>query len=252
MDRQATRRMGGAEVGDVVTILAFRQDHAVDIQVIEDVQIIAMRLAADRVDPHPPFRLAVAALGEQAQKFARQRLLRRRDAVLQVEDDGVRLAGQRLHHLLVAVRGDEQPAARRRGAGVHAGFLWSRADRFIVQTVSPRWLIARCSQVTIPAVGRELLSRVAVTSLSKRSVSPMKTGFGKRTSSKPRLAINVPRVVSATDTPTTRLKVKQLLTRICPNSLAFAASASRCIGCALWVRVEMRRLSASVTVRVIA
>jgi hypothetical protein len=37
------------------------------------------------------------------------------------------------------------------------------------------------------------------------------------------LATSVPSVVSATETPTTRLNVKQLLTRIRPNSLAVAA-----------------------------
>ncbi len=34
------------------------------------------------------------------------------------------------------------------------------AVRFMVQTIWPRWLIARCSQVTRPAVGRDLLSRL--------------------------------------------------------------------------------------------
>src|SRR6478609_6768693 len=44
-------------------------------------------------------------------------------------------------------------------------------------------------------------------------------------------------------------KVSVPLTRIWPNSLALAASASMCKGWVLWVRVEKRRLSVSVIVR---
>ena len=57
-------------------------------------------------------------------------------------------------------------------------------------------------------------------------------------------------MVSWTLTPTIRLKVKQLLTSGLPNSVAAAASWSRCSGCGLWVSVEIRTLSVSVTVRV--
>ena len=101
------------------------------------------------------------------------------DAVLQVEDDRVGAALQRLHHLLVAVRRDEQPAARRGAQKAHAGFFRSSAERVHLHTSSPRWLKLRCSQVTIPAFGRDLLSRTSRHSLSLRSVSPTKTGEGK-------------------------------------------------------------------------
>ncbi len=67
MHRQASRRICGAEVGDVVAALAFGQDDAVDRQIVEDVDIVAMRIAADRVDPDPALGLAVAALGEKAE-----------------------------------------------------------------------------------------------------------------------------------------------------------------------------------------
>ena len=143
------------------------------------VQVVAMLVGADRVDPDPALRLAVAAFGEQAEQLPRDRLLRRRDAVLQVEDHRVGAAFQRLHHLLVAVRRDEQPAARRWPAVAHAGFFRSSAERVHLHTSSPRWLKLRCSQVTMPALGRDLLSRTSRHSLSLRSVSPTNTGAGK-------------------------------------------------------------------------
>jgi hypothetical protein len=55
------------------------------------------------------------------------------------------------------------------------------AVRSQVQTISSRWLSRRCSNVTIPASGRELESLRAITSVSARSVSPMNTGLGIRT-----------------------------------------------------------------------
>src|SRR3546814_5548614 len=70
----------------------------------------------------------------------------------------------------------------------------------------------------------------------------MKVGLGVTTLSKPRLATSVPTVVSAIDRPTARLNVNVEFTRICPNSLAFAASASRCSGCMLCVMAENIRL----------
>ena len=65
------------------------------------------------------------ALGQALQDFAGRRLLRRGDAVLEVEDDRVGLAVERLGDLLFAVGRDEQPAAR---LG-HDGFLSSSAER---------------------------------------------------------------------------------------------------------------------------
>ena len=59
--------------------------------------------------------------------------------------------------------------------------LHQSAVRSITQTSSSRWLNMRCSKVTMPASGRELLSLRPTTSVSARSVSPMKTGLGIRT-----------------------------------------------------------------------
>ena len=57
----------------------------------------------------------------------------------------------------------------------------------------------------MPRSGLERLSRMSLTSVSTRKVSPTNTGFGKRTPSQPRFAIVVPIVVSATETPTITL-----------------------------------------------
>src|SRR6185503_2668335 len=173
----------------------------------------------ERIDPDPPLRTA-RALEHRLQQIARDGLHRRDDAVLEVEDDRVGLAVERLGDLALAVGGDEQPRAR-----LHqSGFFSISAVRVISHTSSPRWLKARCAQVTIPALGRDLLSRSSRHSLSQRSVSPAKTGLGSRTLSKPRLATRTPSVVSWTLMPTSRLKVKQLLTSGLPNSVFAAAS----------------------------
>jgi len=58
------------------------------------------------------------------------------DAILEVEDDRVGVAVERLLNLLVAVGGDEQPAARWHQR--HAGFFLSNAERVHSQTFSPR------------------------------------------------------------------------------------------------------------------
>lgn len=63
----------------------------------------------------------------------------------------------------------------------HPCLRWISAVRSIVQTVSSRWFSIRCSKVTIPASGRDAESLSAITSVSARSVSPMKTGLGIRT-----------------------------------------------------------------------
>ena len=86
------------------------------------------------------------------------------NAVLEIEDDRVGLAFDRLGDLLLAVRRHEQPAARL----AHAGFFSSSAERVHSQTSSPRWLKLRCAQVTMPAFGRDLLSRRSMHSLSLR------------------------------------------------------------------------------------
>ena len=50
----------------------------------------------------------------------------------------------------------------------HAGVLAAAPSACIGRPVSPRWLKLRCSQVTMPALGRDLLSRSATHSLSMR------------------------------------------------------------------------------------
>src|SRR4029079_17300796 len=160
------------------------------------------------------------AFEQRLQHVAGDRLQGRGDAVLEIEDDCVGVAVERLADLALAVGRDEQPGAR-----LHQPpFFWISAVRVISHTSSPRWLNARCAQVTTPAFGRDLLSRRSTHSLSQRRVSPAKTGLGSRTLSKPRLATSTPSVVSWTLTPTSRLNVKQLLTSGFLNSVWAAAS----------------------------
>ena len=71
----------------------------------------------------------------------------------------------------------------------------------------------------MPASGRDLLSRRLTTLVCTRSVSPWKTGLGKRTSVMPRLATVVPSVVSFTVMPIIRPSVNRLLTMRWPNSV---------------------------------
>ena len=59
--------------------------------------------------------------------------------------------------------------------------------------------------------------------VSTCTVSPWNSGFGKRTSSQPRLATVVPSVVSPTEMPTIRPSVNALLTMRWPNSVCVAA-----------------------------
>src|ERR1700722_11850192 len=108
-------------------------------------------------------------------------------------------------------------------------------------------------KMTMPLCGRERLARSSATSDSQCRVSPWNTGFGKRTSSQPRLATVVPSVVSPMETPTMSPSVKALLTMRCPNSVCVRQySSSRCSGAGLCVSAEKKTLSASVTVRRIA
>src|SRR5574340_1177360 len=130
------------------------------------------------------------------------------------------------------------------------GRLSMSPDRRTRHTSVSFWLNPRCSKRTIPVSGRDFDSRRERISVSTRRVSPMRTVAGKAISSNPRLPRVVPRVVSWTGMPTTRPRVKTLLTMRSPYMLCFANSVSRCSGCTFIVRVVKSRLSVSVTVRV--
>src|ERR1700678_1627114 len=172
----------------------------------------------------------------------------RRNRVLKIEHQRVGARGFRLGELALAVARHEQERAESHDAGR----LRISADRLQYATSSARWLKHRWSNTTIPASGRERLSRFSATVVSARSVSPIKTGCAKRVSAMPRFATVVPSVVSPTDTPIIRPSVKMLLTMRWPNSVPLANSASRWSGCGLCVSAQKIRLSVSVIVRVIA
>jgi hypothetical protein len=111
-------------------------------------------------------------------------------------------------------------------------------------------LLAVWRKVTIPASGRDLLTRAATTSVRVEIVSPANTGAGNATSVMPRLATSVPMVRLCTDMPIIRPSVYSEFTSGRPNSVKAAYSASRCSFCTFMVMPQNITLSASVTVRV--
>ena len=74
---------------------------------------------------------------------------------------------------------------------------------------------------TMPTLGLEQDSRLAVISLSDQSVSPTNTGFGSVISPQPRLAAAFS-LVSGTVIPRTNASVKALFTSGCPNCVRSA------------------------------
>ena len=104
---------------------------------------------------------------------------------------------------------------------------------------------------TMPAFGRDLDSRFAATSVVTLTVSPSKSGAGKRTSVMPRLAMVVPTVVSLTEMPIISPSVKSEFISGRPHSVSVAQKcASMWSGCGFSVMFENSMLSICVTVRV--
>lgn len=64
------------------------------------------------------------------------------------------------------------PPWRHPVAHAQADFFIISARRRASQTISPRWLRPRWMKVTMPCVGRDMLSRLAAISVCARSVSP--------------------------------------------------------------------------------
>src|SRR5690606_2641868 len=87
---------------------------------------------------------------------------------------------------------EDQRIGRDQATGDHcaaaaSGARFMNAARWQMQTISPRWLMPRCSKSTMPAVGRLFDTRLDLTVVSTRMVSPANTGLGKLTSFMPRL-----------------------------------------------------------------
>ena len=159
-----------------------------------------------------------------------RRLAVGRHRVLEVERDRVgRRARQLAQHVGLARRARTAGCAgeRARGSRRPAVPVHERVAAGAWHTSSSRWLKPRCSNVTMPWSGRDFDSRAATTSDSPWRVSPANIGAGNATSSNPRLATVVPCVVSSTEMPTSRPRVKRLLTSGRPNSVPAAYSASR-------------------------
>ena len=116
------------------------------------------------------------------------------------------------------------------------------------QTSVPCWLKPRVCTVTIPACGRDLLSRLSSTSDSADRVSPTNSGWVSLISRHPRLAIAF-WLTSLTLMPAISATVSGEQTMQRPNSLCLAYSASKCSGCVFIVSSVNQVLSVSVMVR---
>ena len=94
--------------------------------IADQVEIVLVIVAAERIDPQPPLRAAVARSGRcfrmsRAAAFCAGATLSSRSKMIASASLSSALA-----IFLLAVGGDEQPAAR---AGGHAGFFRSSAER---------------------------------------------------------------------------------------------------------------------------
>src|ERR1700738_4885156 len=147
------------------------------------------------------------------------------DRVLKIENQRVGAAIQGLGELALAVGRHKEHRTQ-----FHAGLFSISAWRRQVATSWPLWLSPRCTKVTMPAFGRERLSRNSATVVTARIVSPANTGDPKRTSVMPRLATVVPSVVSCTDRPITKPSVNMLFMSGRPNSVVLQSSASIWLG----------------------
>ena len=130
--------------------------------------------------------------------------------------------------------------------------LWPRLAISIVrpkvQTTVPSWLVPIVFTETRPAPGRDFDSRLSVTSELAYSVSPAYSGWTSLMSLQPRFAIAF-WLTSVTLMPTISATVNGLQTMQRLNSLAFAYSASKCIGWVFIVSSVNQVLSVSEIVR---
>lgn len=103
-------------------------------------------------------------------------------------------------------------------------------------------------QVTIPAYGRDLDSRLSTTIDSAYSVSPTKTGWVSRISSQPRFIMAV-WLTSMTDSPSTIATESPEFTMIFPTGARAAKCALKWFWLVFIVSSVNQVLSASLTVR---
>ena len=172
------------------------------------VEIGVGQTAVERIDAH-----VETGAGAQPARFAEESgggragggLGGERDRILEIDDQRVGAALQRLGELLVVVAGDEQQRAhgvRLRspaGAGrrTHEGGAPAFGDQ---RSVLLEGAVAEFDEAR--RRGAISTARVASTSVVALTVSPSNSGAGKFTSVMPRLAIVVPTVVSLTEMPT--------------------------------------------------
>jgi len=137
-------------------------------------------VSPDWIDPHPRRH---AALGARQPMRDLGTSVRRRSGTTASSRSRITASAPLRGRL--AKRSGRSPGTNSIDASGHRLTLHQRgtlADGdFLVALVKQR-----CTKTTMPASGRERLSRISCTTVSVRRVSPGYTGLGKRTSSQPR------------------------------------------------------------------
>src|SRR5690606_35632393 len=187
-------------------------------------QIVVGQACGKAIDAYIDRGRGVPFGKERGGKSACLGLALRSYRVLQVEDESVRARLTRSIELPFRIGGHEEQRAHQ--AFSPSGLFMIIACRRQRATSTSFWLKARCSNSTMPRSGFERDSRTLLTSVSTRSVSPWKSGWGKMVSFIPRLAIVVLKVVSWTEMPIIRPRVKRELTSGRPHSVFSAKSKS--------------------------
>ncbi len=152
---------------DVRSVARLRQHDAVRPAVDHGRQVRQRIAGLDRIDAHPERHVALGTREVARDLLPCRGPAFRNDGILEIEDDRIRAARDRLRKALGAVTRHEQHRAH------HAAALrFISAVRLHTATSSLRWLKQRCTNTTMPAPGRERLSRISCTIVSVRSVSP--------------------------------------------------------------------------------
>jgi hypothetical protein len=112
-DDRVNRDIAGAvsELCDVRSAFRLRKNDAVNIGLCNQLQIVLVMFAADRVVPNPPVRTS-GATPKILQYVSGVGLPAWYDAVFQVENHGVGVAFNSLRDFPFAIRRYEQPASR--------------------------------------------------------------------------------------------------------------------------------------------
>ena len=171
-DRQtglALQRLEMAMQGrEVVRPGAFRQQHRLRPRRHRGDDIGEIPFGADRIDPDEPAGPGRSRAGSPTIRSRAAGLPAAATGILEVDDDPVGLRAQRLLGLALGVRRREEQRAEPHAVAPAAGRRSISAARSQVATSSPFWFNASCRSVTMPASGRDRLSRAETTRVLTR------------------------------------------------------------------------------------